>query len=233
LKWILSAALTIAAAAALAAHRNALLLPATDDASEFEPQPEVEQGATWLDDMVTTIDPSTYMTPAVPPDVAQANLAACLHMVKFAEGTAGRGDDGYNILFGGSTFDSYADHPRRAVQFTDRAGRRLWTSAAGAYQFMAVSVIPTGGRTRVNTWDRLQQRLQLPDFSPASQDAAAIELIRERGALGDAMAGRIPEFVRKCAPIWASLPGAGYAQPERKLSSLLHAYQAAGGITEA
>ena len=64
---------------------------------------------------------------------------------------------------------------------------------------------------------------------PASQDAAAIELIREAGALGDVRAGRFDEAVAKVRGIWASLPGAGYAQPEKSLESLRLAFLNAGG----
>jgi lysozyme len=160
-------------------------------------------------------------------DQAGRNLAAFLMTIRKAEGTAG--PNGYRTMFGGRLFDSFADHPRIAHQFTDQAGRRLWTSAAGAYQFMAVSPIPTGGSTKVNTWDTLRARLGLPDFSPASQDAAAIELIREAGALPDVRAGRFADAVSKVRRIWASLPGAGYAQPEKTLESLAAAYLSAGG----
>lgn len=155
------------------------------------------------------------------------NLAAFLYAIRWAEGTANA--DGYRTLFGGSLFDSFADHPRIAQQFTNRAGRTLWTTAAGAYQFMAISPLPSGGTTRVNTWDRMQAKLGLPDFSPESQDAAAIELIREAGALDDVMAGRFAQAVEKVRGIWASLPGAGYDQPERPFTQLASVYEAAGG----
>jgi muramidase (phage lysozyme) len=225
--------MNLAAAAAAAAILGIVLAryaqaaptwPAWSESSE----PEADQGATWWDDMQTAVDPNTYAAPAVSAPVASSNVSAFLQLLRYAEGTAG--PDGYRTMFGGALFDSFDDHPRRAVQFRDQAGRLLWTSAAGAFQFMAVSPLPGGKTTRVDTWDRLQARLQLPDFSPASQDLAAIELIRERGALGDVIAGRVSDAVRKCAPVWASLPGAGYAQPERKLSALLGAYQGAGGI---
>jgi muramidase (phage lysozyme) len=62
---------------------------------------------------------------------------------------------------------------------------------------------------------------------------AAIELIRERGALGDVQAGNVQAAITKCAPIWASLPGANYAQPERKLSFLVAAFTNAGGLVAA
>lgn len=161
------------------------------------------------------------------PDMADSNTAAFLMMIRKAEGTAG--PNGYRTLFGGQLFSDFSDHPRTAKQFRDGAGRTLWTTAAGAYQFMAVSPIPTGGYTRSNTWDRLRDKLGLPDFSPASQDAAAVELIREAGALGDVRAGRFDQAVSKVRRIWASMPGAGYAQPEKSLDALRVAYLNAGG----
>jgi lysozyme len=161
-------------------------------------------------------------------DQAARNLAAFLLTIRQAEGTAG--PDGYRTMFGGRLFDSYADHPRVAHRFTNKAGQTLWTSAAGAYQFMAKSPIPGSDKTtQVNTWDRIAARLRLPDFSPASQDAAAIELVSEAGALGDVEAGRFDQAVSKVRRIWASLPGAGYAQPERSLESLRLAFLNAGG----
>lgn len=79
----------------------------------------------------------------------------------------------------------------------------------------------------------LAAKLGLPDFSPESQDRACLELIRQRNALSDVEAGRVESAIAKCAPIWASLPGAGYNQPERKLSALVASYNQAGGTLEA
>lgn len=160
-------------------------------------------------------------------DRAAANVAAFLLMIRKAEGTADA--LGYSALFGHKasrphTFSGWADHPRIAQRYGS-----LWTSAAGAYQFMAVSPLPSGGSTKVNTWDRIAKRLGLPDFSPASQDLAAIELIREAGALGDVRAGRFDQAVDRVRRIWASMPGAGYSQPEKSLDALRLAYLNAGG----
>lgn len=161
-------------------------------------------------------------------DQAEANVSAFLAMIRKAEGTAG--PNGYRTLFGGRLFSDFSDHPRIAQQFTDRAGNRRWTSAAGAYQFMAISPIPgTEKSTAVNTWDRIAARLGLADFSPESQDLAAVELIREAGALGDVRAGRFDQAVGKVRGIWASMPGAGYSQPEKSLDALRVAYINAGG----
>lgn len=163
------------------------------------------------------------------PSFASRNLAAFLAMIRHAEGTSG--PNGYRTMFGGQLFTGWADHPRIAKRFQDRKGRLLWTTAAGAYQFLAVSPIPDGsGRTtRVDTWDRLQRQLGLPDFSPASQDRAAVELIDQAGALDDVQAGRFIDAVAKVRGVWASLPGAGYAQPERSIEDLAAVYSAAGG----
>lgn len=75
--------------------------------------------------------------------------------------------DSYNVRYGGTggakTFTDYSDHPR---VFEERADGRV-SSAAGRYQITAT------------TWDYIQKHLHLPDFSPVSQDRAAIWLARQ------------------------------------------------------
>lgn len=194
----------------------------------FDDQPQLP---TFMEATAASLSPASWAPPDIAPDTAAMNTRAFLDMLAVSEGTSG--PNGYRTMFGGGLFDDFTDHPRIAHQFTDQAGRTLWTSAAGRYQFMAVSPIPAGGSTRVNTWDVLQEQLSLPDFSPDSQDQAAAELIRQRGALGDVQAGRFEAAIAKCAKTWASLPGAGYAQHENKLSKLVAAYTAAGGTVTA
>jgi lysozyme len=143
------------------------------------------------------------------------NLRAFLMMIRACEGTAG--PDGYKMLFGGGLFDAFDDHPRVRIPFTQTDGERNYSSAAGAYQILR------------KTWDRLQFKLTLPDFSPESQDVAARELIAECDALSDVMDGNLAEAMRKCAPIWASLPDARYPQPKRSVEFARAAYRAAGG----
>ena len=198
-----------------------------------EPSDGPQQLPDVLESIIVTADPTTYYVGDVPPDQQARNVRAFLDMLAVAEGTGHLGDSGYNVMFGGATFDGYGDHPRIAHQFTDKAGRSLWTSAAGRYQFMAVSPIPTGGRTRVNTWDVLRSSLGLPNFGPESQDLAAIELIRQKGALADVQAGRFDAAVNKVRTVWASLPGAGYAQHEQPLNRIRAAYVSAGGTLTA
>lgn len=179
----------------------------------------VETAWAQASDLGETITEAVGLTSAPAGANADRNTRAFLDMLAYSEGTAG--PNGYRTLFGGTMFDSFADHPRQSFQFTDKKGRTLRTTAAGRYQFL------------IRTWDALAKQLNLPDFSPESQDRAALELVRQRGALRDVQAGRIQAAIAKCANIWASLPGAGYDQPERKLSSLLTTYAQAGGNIEA
>jgi muramidase (phage lysozyme) len=141
------------------------------------------------------------------------NLKAFLDMIAVSEGTAGKGDDGYNVIVGGSLFESYDDHPRKLVWL--RPG--LASTAAGRYQLLK------------RYYDAYKKQLNLPNFSPLSQDLIAIQQIRERGALQDIEMGYISVAIDKVKNIWASLPGAGYGQHENKLDKLITTYKDAGG----
>jgi muramidase (phage lysozyme) len=141
------------------------------------------------------------------------NLKAFLDMIAVSEGTKGRGNDGYNVIVGGSLFTDYSDHPKKLIWIRDG----LASTAAGRYQLL--------GRY----WSVYKKQLNLQDFSPASQDAVAIQQIKERKALDDIEKGYIAVAIDKCKNIWASLPGAGYGQHENKIETLLAAYKTAGG----
>ena len=75
----------------------------------------------------------------------------------------------------------------------------------------------------------LPQQLGLKDFSPKSQDAVALQQIKERGALPMIDRGDIRQAIDRCSNIWASLPGAGYGQFEHKADSLIAKFKEAGG----
>ncbi len=174
-----------------------------------------------VDSIITNTMDLGFMNTSTSADMGNANVRAFLDMIAVAEGTDG--PEGYRVMFGYPRFQdrlitSYADHPRQYFSFT-AGGRTQKTSAAGRYQFL------------VGTWDELKKKLGLQDFSPASQDAACIELIRQRRALDDVRAGRVASAITKCAKTWASLPGAGYGQPEQAMGKLLYAYRQAGGTT--
>ena len=154
----------------------------------------------------------TDMNSSVSPEQQGRNLAAFMQMIRVSEGTAG--PDGYRTIVGGSLFDDYSDHPRQKIWIPSIND---YSSAAGAFQIIR------------RTWDGVQGKLGLPDFSPASQDLACVELIRQRGGLRLAMNGQFAAAVEKCRKEWASLPGAGYGQRENSLAKLQTAYTNAGG----
>lgn len=138
-----------------------------------------------------------------------ANIKAFLDTIAWAEGTAGA--DGYRTEYTGATFTDYSTHPDR-VQCAASNGRQLCSSAAGRYQFLKP------------TYDRMAQKLGLRDFSPRSQDMAAVELIREQEAIEDIKKGNIKSAFEKISPIWAHIEGAGYGQPEYPLEKLEAVY---------
>ena len=136
-------------------------------------------------------------------------------MIATAEGTAKLGDNGYNVLVGGSLFTGYADHPRKAVYLPKY---KIKSTAAGRYQILS----------RYYTF--YKKLLKLKDFSPASQDAIAIQMIKEQHALEDVDEGRVDAAIKKVSNIWASMPGAGYGQREVAIASLRKSFVDAGGL---
>ena len=69
--------------------------------------------------------------------------------------------------------------------------------------------------------DAYRKQAGSKDFSPKSQDAVALQQIKERGALPMIDRGDIRQAIDRCSNIWASLPGAGYGQFEHKADSLI------------
>jgi len=133
----------------------------------------------------------------------------------------------YRMLYGGGLFNGFSDHPRNAQPM----GNGQFSTAAGAYQILAISKTPQG-MTKQDTWDRIKKKLKLKDFSPASQDAAAIELIKQRGGYYDLINGRFTSFVDKIKLEWASVPGSPYGQPRATLSAYADAFKSFGGVIE-
>ena len=137
------------------------------------------------------------------------NIKAFLDMLAWSEGTIRFGTaNGYNVIVGGSTFTSYADHPRKLITINSK----LKSTAAGRYQILS------------KYYDAYKKLLNLPDFSPNSQDRIAIQMIKEQGAYNLILQGKIEDAIKKCSNIWASLPGAGYGQHEHKMEDLLKVF---------
>jgi len=148
-------------------------------------------------------------------NVLNANLAAFLGMIAISEGTYGHGDNGYNVLVGGELFHDYRHHPHQSVYLPHY---KIFSTAAGRYQILSKFA------------DAYTKSLHLPDFSPASQDAIAIQIFKEQHAYDDIIAGQFDRAVHKVSDIWASLPGAGYGQHENTLNTLRAAYVKQGGV---
>jgi muramidase (phage lysozyme) len=142
------------------------------------------------------------------------NVRAFLAVIRAGEGTSD--PDGYRRHFGGELFSDFSQHPKRAITKL-LGGQPLTSTAAGAYQFLS------------KTWSECQNALKLPDFSPESQDLAAVYLIDRRGALDAVIRGDLEVAIAKCAKEWASLPGSPYGQPTKTLAQCIAVYEAAGG----
>jgi muramidase (phage lysozyme) len=142
--------------------------------------------------------------------LSNRNVQAVLRVIRAGEGTPD--EQGYRRIFGGQLFASYADHPRIKVT---RGG--YTSTAAGAYQALE------------STWDETRSMMNLPDFSPPSQDKFALGRIAARGALADVIAGRFDMAIKKISKEWASLPGSPYGQPTMTLDRARQLYASAGG----
>jgi lysozyme len=155
-----------------------------------------------------------YAPESVDFDVADRTLSvkeqALLNTIRFAEGTYK--EDGYRTFFGGSTFDDFTRHPDRV-----NSASGYNSAAAGGYQFMP------------DTWKMAQRATGVPDFSPVSQDAAALWLItKRRGVNPNTIDKLTPEIANSLAPEWASFPTlkgvSYYGQPNKKFTALKQFY---------
>ena len=93
---------------------------------------------------------------------------------------------------------------------------KLKSTGAGRYQLLSRWWMPTASSLAWKT-------------SLKSQDAVALQQIKERGALPMIDRGDIRQAIDRCSNIWASLPGAGYGQFEHKADSLIAKFKEAGG----
>lgn len=222
-----TAAITLTAAALL-------LLSRTSAAAHVEAGDGDVVGAWGLDVITDRVDTAintlTEQTAMNDTDTQAANIAAFLAVIRKAEGTDRVGDP-YRVCYGyGHTIANLSDHPAltgewRGERLPDAMcknagfGPGCVSTAAGAYQIIKP------------TWVNLRRALDLPDFGQYSQDSAAVELIRRRGALEDVKAGRIAQAIDKCRNEWASLPGNYARQGQRSMGQLVAWFEQSGGTT--
>ena len=140
---------------------------------------------------------------------------AFLDMLAWSEGTDnGRQktrNHGYDVIVGGELFTDYSDHPRKTCHAKPKTqiNRRRTLPASFPLVMSPVSSLPC-------------------DF-PKSQDAVALQQIKERGALPMIDRGDIRQAIDRCSNIQFSTAGAGYGQFEHKADSLIAKFKEAGG----
>lgn len=118
-----------------------------------------------------------------------------LNMIAASEGTYNQGADGYNVRFGGTLISDMSKHPDAVASYRDKNNKTIQSTAAGRYQFIK------------STWDDYAEKLGLKDFSPMSQDLAAIAMMIDKGAAKDIENGNLTGIVNRLNSTWTSLPG--------------------------
>ena len=117
---------------------------------------------------------------------------------------------GYDVIVGGELFTDYSDHPRKLVTLNPKLKSTGWTLPAS---FPLVGYIPQAA------WpERLLSK---------SQDAVALQQIKERGSTPMIDRGDIVRQSTVATISGASLPGAGYGQFEHKADSLIAKFKEA------
>ena len=198
--------------------------PASLDASSGTSDP-----SGWTDAAAQTADQinpvAVMQSNNIAQDQANTNCDAFLQMIAVSEGTD-RAADSYAVCYGyRHTVQSFSDHPAVTREWLgeplDNLGAKykgMVSTAAGRYQIIRP------------TWLGCKAALALPDFSPDSQDKAALYIIAQAHALDLVKVGHFAEAVHACRKQWASLPGADApGQRMRSLETLQAAYVSAGG----
>ncbi len=152
------------------------------------------------------------------------NLLSFLSMISNSEGTV-LAHDPYRCCFAFKhTIIDLAAHPADSGEWKGEDISHLGPAYVG-------KVSTAAGRYQINKfwWHKAAAACDLTDFSPTSQDAAAVWLISQNQAMHLIESGHIVEAIARCRSIWASLPGGTSGQPEHALAGLIDVYQRAGG----
>lgn len=133
------------------------------------------------------------------------NCIAYLALVRKLEGTDG--PEGYRKWIGHKLFTSYDKHPGRRydIKLRDKkTGKIYHPSAAGAYQFLLATYL-----------DFQTRKGLFPDFTPPSQDQAAVAYLKDLEAIGAICKGDLNKAYRLTCGTWSSIPGGQDAADKR------------------
>lgn len=183
--------------------------------------------------LMPEIDPLPIPEIMITDDASMATLeqkiAAFLQVIRRAEHTYAiyRGGLDYVTTYGNGVFRSFADHPaitgemtpvRLPDEYCAKAGINApcYSTAAGAYQI------------NKPTWNDFRQAGQwgpyLSDFSPASQDEAALRILYQIGAIALLDNNDLAGAIAKASTRWASLPRSLSGQPKRTFAEVASWY---------
>ncbi len=162
----------------------------------------------------------TKPTPTVTPVPSKTGLCvatfgtteqrALLDTIAWAEGTAGKGDRGYNIMYGLKEFRSYSTHPVETGEMTKEiiGGGKIPSTAAGRYQFL------------YTRYKQLKEQGNFKTgFNPKEQDKAALSSVAGYGVTNEILTtavntGEFTSVWDKLAREWASLPYSKQCPPD-------------------
>lgn len=153
----------------------------------------------------------------------EPNVIAFSAMIAWAEGTDPHPltvCKGYDVIVTGvdrkpEITTSFTDHPfmnRPAKKITNGG---LYSTASGRYQILK------------RYWTHYKKQLGLSSFDNVNQDKYFTNILKEQKAYNLVISGDIKGAIQRVSNIWASMPSAGYGQPERKMDGLLYTYDKA------
>ena len=129
--------------------------------------------------------------------VVQPRVRALMDVVSYSEGS-----DYNTMVHGKGSVDitDFTKHPNVLVEVNSK----IKSTAAGRYQIL------------FGTW----QELHMKDFTPASQDLAAVKLFKRRKMLKPLFKGDFEQAIKHGNKEWASFPGSPYGQPTHTMPKL-------------
>lgn len=145
------------------------------------------------------------------------NVLAFMNTIAFTEGTDNNRQKtncfGYDVIVGGELFTDFKDHPNKLVKLN----ANLSSTAAGRYQIL------------YRFWVIYKKQLNLPDFSPFSQDLYCRNILKEQRAIEPLLNGDFELAIKRTNNIWASLPDSPYGQHTYSMDEAKGIYVMNGG----